>query len=83
MAGDELKVKDDDIKSIRDNLMILTKNMESNAENINELKKAFKEVQAKQSANEKNTKEDPLQWTYWSLIASGVAIIALIVALGK
>lgn len=82
IVNDEIKIKTDDIKSIRESISVLKRNLDSNIENTVECKKSLTELLA-QKNNKEQTIEDTLKWEYWGVVAGGVAVIALILAIAK
>lgn len=79
---DEIKVKMDDIKSLREMFSMLKKNMEKNIEDTVECKKAIKELQEAKNI-EKPGAEDILKWQYWGITAGGIAFLAIVLAIVK
>ncbi|MFH1824044.1 MAG: hypothetical protein ABH873_02305 [Candidatus Firestonebacteria bacterium] len=83
IVNDEIKIKSDDIKSIRESISVLKKNLDSNIENTVECRKLINET-LDQKDKEKNASIDNvLKWEYWGVVASGLAVIALILAIAK
>ena len=83
MINDDIKIKADDIKSIRESISVLKRNLETNIENTVECKKSLMELSSQKSNKEQTIVEDVLKWEYWGVVASGIAVIALILAITK
>ena len=83
MINDDIKIKADDIKSIRESISVLKRNLETNIENTVECKKSLMELSSQKSNREQTIVEDVLKWEYWGVVASGIAVIALILAITK
>ena len=80
---DEIKVKTDDIGSLRQTLSILKSNLDSNIEDTVACKKALREIQQEKTDKGVKVEKSVLEWEYWGVVASGVAVLALIFAVGK
>jgi len=80
IAQDDIKVRSDEIKALKDALSIIRSNINSNITDTIELKKTIGELKAKESGK---PAEGIMSWEYLGIVTSGVAVLALVLSIAK
>jgi len=80
IAEDDIKVRSDEIKALKDTLLIMRGNLNSNITDTIEIKQALSELKEKERGKKG---ESILDWEYLGVVTSGVAVLALILAIAK
>ncbi|MFH1074717.1 MAG: hypothetical protein V1752_06485 [Candidatus Firestonebacteria bacterium] len=80
IARDDIKVRSDEIKALKDAFSILRGNINSNISDTIELKNAVNEIKAKESGK---PAEGIMAWEYLGIVTSGVAVLALVLSIVK
>lgn len=77
---DDIKIKSDEIRNIKDSISMNKGNVDSVISDNIDMKRQLREINAKAS-----TKTDPgiLGWEHWGVVATGVGVLALIIAVVK
>ena len=80
IARDDIKVKSDELRALKDIISINRGNIDSIISDGIDMKRQLREINAKTSSK---TEEGLLGWEYWGVVASGIGILALILAIAK
>ena len=80
ISQDDIKVKSDEIKALKEVLSILKANIDSNIADTIELKRVINEIKARESGWQT---EGIISWEYLGVVTSGVAVLALVLAIVK
>ena len=80
IAQDDIKVKSEESKVIKDSIAMMKNNIDSNVTDNIDLKKQLREMSAK---SETKVDKGILGWENWGVVAAGVGVIALIIAIAK
>ncbi|MCX5776882.1 MAG: hypothetical protein NTX32_04570 [Candidatus Firestonebacteria bacterium] len=80
ISQDDIKVKSDEIKALKEVLSILKANIDSNIADTIELKRVINEIKARESGRQT---EGIISWEYLGVVTSGVAVLALVLAIVK
>ena len=80
IAQDDIKVRSDEIKALKDAMSIMRSNINSNTTDTIELKKLVNELKAKESGK---PAEGIMAWEYLGIVTSGVAVLALVLSIVK
>lgn len=77
---DDMKVGSDQVKALKDTIAINKGNVDSLISDNMEIKRQLKEINAKTSSKKE---EGVMGWEYWGVVASGIGVLALIIAIVK
>ncbi|GEM_PF-2108292 len=80
ITQDDIKVKSDEITALKDTISMNKGNIDAVILDNLELKRQLKEINA--GVNSKKD-EGILGWEYWGVVASGIGVLALIIAAAK